>query len=73
MREVALDAVRVCERDISNRYGSKIEELSAYLKTNVTQMQELTTKSAAKLQSSTKHIKQVCANYFQKYELDLEE
>jgi len=40
---------------------------------NVEFMRELTTNSATSLTASLKQIKQVCSNYFQHYELDLEE
>jgi hypothetical protein len=40
---------------------------------NVEKMMEVTQNSTTNLAASLKQIKQVCSNYFQHYELDLEE
>ena len=73
IKEVSLDAVKVCERDMSLNMGARIDKMNEYLKATVGNMNELTTKSAVQLATSTKNIKEVCSQYFQKFELDLEE
>lgn len=44
-----------------------------YMTENIESMQKIVHNSAEKLTSSIKKIKEVCSNYFQHYELDLEE
>ena len=64
IKEVSLDAVKVCERDMSLNMGARIDKMNDYLKATVVNMNELTTKSAVQLANSTKNIKQVCSQYF---------
>lgn len=64
IKEVSLDAVKVCERDMSLNMGARIDKMNDYLKATVGNMNELTTKSAVQLANSTKNIKQVCSQYF---------
>lgn len=73
MRKSGFDMLKQTEKELVDRFSDQYTEVKNYMTTNVEIMRELTQTSATNLTGSLKQIKQVCSNYFQHYELDLEE
>lgn len=56
-----------------DRFSDQYNTVKSYMTGNVEKMHEITMNSSQSLASSLQQIKSVCSNYFQHYELDLEE
>lgn len=65
--------LKTTEKELSEQFSSQYSEVKLYMTENVEKMLNVTQNSAQNLASSLKQIKTVCSNYFQHYELDLEE
>ena len=65
--------LKATEKELVDRFSDQYTEVKKYMTSNVEKMREVTANSASNLTSSLKQIKTVCSNYFQHYELDLEE
>ena len=73
VRKTSFELLKATEKELVDRFSDQYTEVKTYMTSNVEFMRELTTNSATNLTASLKQIKQVCSNYFQHYELDLEE
>ena len=73
VRKTSFELLKATEKELVDRFSDQYTEVKTYMTSNVEFMRELTTNSATSLTASLKQIKQVCSNYFQHYELDLEE
>lgn len=73
VRKTSFELLKATEKELVDRFSDQYTEVKTYMTSNVEFMRDLTTKSATSLTASLKQIKQVCSNYFQHYELDLEE
>jgi len=73
VRKTSFELLKATEKELVDRFSDQYTEVKTYMTSNVEYMRELTTNSATSLTASLKQIKQVCSNYFQHYELDLEE
>lgn len=73
VRKTSFELLKATEKELVDRFSDQYTEVKTYMTSNVEFMSELTTNSATSLTASLKQIKQVCSNYFQHYELDLEE
>lgn len=65
--------LKATEKELNEQFSSQYTEVKTFMTDNVDKMLNLTQNSAQNLTSSLKQIKTVCSNYFQHYELDLEE
>ena len=65
--------LKATEKELVDRFSDQYTEVKNYMTTNVEKMREITANSATNLTSSLKQIKTVCSNYFQHFELDVEE
>lgn len=73
VRKTSFELLKATEKELVDRFSDQYTEVKTYMTSNVEFMRDLTTNSATSLTTSLKQIKQVCSNYFQHYELDLEE
>lgn len=73
VRKTSFELLKATEKELVDRFSDQYTEVKTYMTSNVEFMRDLTTNSATSLTASLKQIKQVCSNYFQHYELDLEE
>ena len=73
VRKTSFELLKATEKELVDRFSDQYTEVKTYMTSNVEFMRDLTTNSATNLTASLKQIKQVCSNYFQHYELDLEE
>jgi hypothetical protein len=73
VRKTSFELLKSTEKELVDRFSDQYTEVKTYMTSNVEFMRDLTTNSATSLTASLKQIKQVCSNYFQHYELDLEE
>lgn len=73
VRKTSFELLKATEKELVDRFSDQYTEVKTYMTSNVEFMREMTTNSATSLTASLKQIKQVCSNYFQHYELELEE
>ena len=73
VRKTSFELLKATEKELVDRFSDQYTEVKTYMTSNVEFMRDLTANSATSLTASLKQIKQVCSNYFQHYELDLEE
>jgi len=73
VRKTSFELLKATEKELVDRFSDQYTEVKTYMTSNVEFMRDLTTNLATNLTASLKQIKQVCSNYFQHYELDLEE
>lgn len=73
VRKSGFDMLKQTERELVDRFSDQYAEVKKYMTENMDKMREITQNSQQNLLNSIRQIKTVCSNYFQHYELNLEE
>ena len=73
IRTLATTQMRNQEKDLVNRFSGQFEEVNDFMTKSVDHLKDEAKVLQERFKSNTKKIKQVCSNYFGKYETDLEE
>ena len=73
IRTLATTQMRNQEKDLVNKFSGQFEEVNEFMTQSVDHLKDEAKILQERFKSNTKKIKQVCSNYFGKYETDLEE
>ena len=73
IRHLATHEMRQQEKELVSRFSGQFEEVHEYMTKSVDHLKAEAKQLQERFQTNTKKIKSVCSNYFNKYELDLEE
>ena len=73
IRTLATTQMRNQEKDLVNRFSGQFEEVNDFMTKSVDHLKDEAKVLQERFKANTKKIKQVCSNYFGKYETDLEE
>ena len=73
VRRLATEAMKAQEKELVDRFSGQFNEVNEYMTTNVEQIKKDANETQQKFLQSVKNIKNVCSNYFGRYEADLEE
>ena len=73
VRNLATTQMRQQEKELVNRFSGQFNEVNDFMTKSVDFLKKEAKNTNEKFLKSVKNIKQVCSNYFGKYEADLEE
>ena len=73
VRNLATNEMRKQEKELVNRFSGQFEEVNAFVKESIDFLKKEATDLQAKFVKNSKKIKNVCSNYFNRYDTDLEE
>jgi len=73
IRHLATNEMRNQEKELVNRFSGQFDEVHNFVTKSVKELKDEAASLQSRFQLNTKKIKQVCSNYFHKYETDLEE
>lgn len=73
VRNLATTQMRQQEKELVNRFSGQFNEVNDFMTKSVDFLKKEAKNTNEKFLKSVKNIKQVCSNYFGKYESDLEE
>ena len=65
--------MRQQEKELVNRFSGQFEQVNAFVTESVDHLKKEAKSLQERFTVNTKKIKQVCSNFFGKYEVDLEE
>ena len=65
--------MRQQEKELVGKFSGQFDEVNDFMTKSVNHLKNEAQTLQDRFQTNTKKIKQVCSNYFNKYELDLDE
>ena len=73
VRKLATEAMKAQEKELVDKFSGQFDQVNEYMTTNVEAIKKNAADSQTKFLQSVKNIKNVCSNFFGRYETDLDE